>query len=69
LEQEKYKIIDIVNKEIDQKNGNSAKLIEGICFWEDFSLYNLRELGLYNDDKHILMNEYEFSKIMSNYTN
>lgn len=61
------KIINLV-KEIDQENENAAKLYEGLVFYQDFSLFNIRELGIEEEENVKLIDDYEFSILISNYT-
>ena len=67
MESENDKIINLV-KEIDQDNENGAKLNEGLVFYQDFSLFNIRELGIEEEENIKLIDEYEFSILISNYT-
>ena len=67
MESENDKIINLV-KEIDQENENGAKLNEGLVFYQDFSLFNIRELGTEEVENIKLIDEYEFSILISNYT-
>ena len=50
LEEEKDTIVNLV-KAIDQKDDDAAKLNEGLVFHQDFSLFNIRELGIEDEDK------------------